>query len=112
MMRARSTAGAQHDAPLPAPLFTSFEQYKPLERVLDTFEQTFRPLLEANNIQWLAMDAETRKQVVFQVFKQIPVLWIWDNIEPVNGFPASRRNNANSKPSCTLWARRPGPNSC
>jgi hypothetical protein len=73
-------------------LFTSFEQYKPLERVLDTFEQTFRPLLEANNIQWLAMDAETRKQVVFQVFKQIPVLWIWDNIEPVNGFPAGSQS--------------------
>lgn len=73
-------------------LFTSFEQYKPLERVLDTFEQTFRPLLEANNIHWLAMDAETRKQVVFQVFKQIPVLWIWDNIEPVNGFPAGSQS--------------------
>ena len=49
-------------------------------------------MLEANNIQWLAMDAETRKQVVFQVFKQIPVLWIWDNIEPINGFPAGSQS--------------------
>lgn len=73
-------------------LYSKFETYLPLERVLDTVEQVFRQLLEANNIQWLAMETEQRKQITFQILKQIPVLWIWDNIEPVNGFPAGTQS--------------------
>lgn len=68
-------------------LFTSFEQYKPLERVLDTIGQVFGPTLEASGIQWLALSDEERLNVTAQVLKQIPVLWIWDNVEPINGFP-------------------------
>lgn len=69
-------------------LFTSFEQYKPLERVLDTIEQVFGETFENSGIQWLALSDEERLNVTMQVLKQIPVLWIWDNVEPVNGFPA------------------------
>ena len=69
-------------------LFTSFEQYKPLERVLDTIGQVFGPTLENSGIQWLALSHEERLNVTAQVLKQIPVLWIWDNVEPINGFPA------------------------
>src|SRR4030095_8166139 len=29
----------------------------------------------------------TRRQVALQVLGQVPVLWIWDNVEPVAGFP-------------------------
>jgi tetratricopeptide (TPR) repeat protein len=69
-------------------LFTSFERYKPLERVLDTIGQVFGPTLENSGIQWLALSDEERLNVTTQVLKQIPVLWIWDNVEPVSGFPA------------------------
>ncbi len=79
----RDTGGL--DGPV---LFTSFEQYKPLPRVLDMVEQTFRPIFEQNNIQWLAMSDEDRLNITLQIFKKIPVLWIWDNIEPINGFPS------------------------
>ena len=68
-------------------LFTSFEQYKPLAQVLSAVEETYRSVLEQNNIQWLAMDEEQRLNLTFQIFKQIPPLWIWDNVEPINGFP-------------------------
>jgi tetratricopeptide (TPR) repeat protein len=69
-------------------LFTSFEQYKPLSRVLDQIGDTFGGLLEQAGIHWLTLDDENRRNVALQVLKQISVLWIWDNVEPVAGFPA------------------------
>ena len=45
-------------------------------------------LLEANGIHWQAItDPGVRRDVALQVLAQVPVLWIWDNIEPVTGFP-------------------------
>jgi tetratricopeptide (TPR) repeat protein len=69
-------------------LFTSFEQYKPLARVLDQIERMFGPALEAASVNWLALPDDARRQVALQVMQQVPVLWIWDNVEPVAGFPA------------------------
>ena len=69
-------------------LFTSFEQYKPLARVLDQIGLVFGPALEAAGVNWLALPDDARRQVALQVMKQTPVLWIWDNVEPVAGFPA------------------------
>lgn len=74
-------------------LFTSFEQYKPeqyrlLTRVLDEIERVFGKSLEQTGVHWLASDDAKRRDVALQVLKQIPVLWIWDNVEPVAGFPA------------------------
>ncbi len=69
-------------------LFTSFELYRPLPRVLDKFGQVFGAMLEQSGINWLALDDADRRSVALQVFQQIPVLWIWDNVEPVSGFPA------------------------
>jgi len=68
-------------------LFTSFEQYKPLARVLDGFGNVFQDALEKAGIQWLALDDAERPSVALQVMQQVPVLWIWDNVEPVAGFP-------------------------
>ena len=69
-------------------LFTSFEQYKPLARVLDQIGLVFGPALEAVGVNWLALPDDARRQVALQLMKQIPALWIWDNVEPVAGFPA------------------------
>jgi hypothetical protein len=69
-------------------LFTSFEQYKPLARVLDKFGQVFGPTLEQQaGINWLARSDDERREIALQVMGQVPVLWIWDNVEPVAGFP-------------------------
>ncbi|MGQ0605094.1 MAG: CHAT domain-containing protein [Anaerolineales bacterium] len=69
-------------------LFTSFESHKPLVKVLDTIEQVFGEALERTGIHWLALSDVQRREVALQVLSQIPVLWIWDNVEPVAGFPA------------------------
>jgi hypothetical protein len=69
-------------------LFTTFERYLPLPRVLDRIGQVFGPVLEQSGVHWLALDDSERLQVALQVLAQVPVLWIWDNVEPVTGFPA------------------------
>src|SRR5262249_38871808 len=69
-------------------LFTSFEQYTPLARVLDQIGQVFGGLLEQNGVHWLALEEDQRLDIALQVLKQIPVLWIWDTVEPIAGFPA------------------------
>jgi tetratricopeptide (TPR) repeat protein len=73
-------------------LFTTFEHYLPLPRVLDRIGQVFGSALEGAGVHWLALDDATRRQVALQVLAQIPVLWIWDNVEPVAGFPAGRES--------------------
>jgi tetratricopeptide (TPR) repeat protein len=69
-------------------LFTSFEQYLPLPRVLDRLGEVFGAMLEQAGVNWLALDDARRRKVALQVLAQIPVLWIWDNVEPIAGFPA------------------------
>jgi tetratricopeptide (TPR) repeat protein len=69
-------------------LFTSFEQHQPLARVLDRIGEVFGPALERAGFDWLARNDAERRQQAVEVLKQVPVLWIWDNVEPVAGFPA------------------------
>jgi len=59
-------------------LFTSFEQYKTLPRVLDTLGQIFegKCLSRAASIGWHSTDPQ-RAKVALQLLKQIPMLWIW-----------------------------------
>ena len=75
--------------PQPIVLFTSFESHTDLTDVLNQIGQMFAPLLQANGIEWQALnDNAARRSLVLQILQQIPVLWIWDNVEPVAGFPA------------------------
>jgi tetratricopeptide (TPR) repeat protein len=70
-------------------LFTSFERHLPLARVLDKIGEVFGAELEAAEIAWDAIiDPVKRRALALQVLQQIPVLWIWDNVEPITGFPA------------------------
>ena len=73
----------------PAVLLTSFETHTDLTDVLNQIGQLFAPALQASGIEWHALnDNAVRSRLILQVLRQIPVLWIWDNVEPVAGFPA------------------------
>ena len=74
-------------------LFTSFERYLPLPRVLDTIERVFGSKLEQAGVHWLTLDDEKRCEVALRIFKQKSILWIWDNVEPVAGFPAGTESD-------------------
>ncbi|WP_144022848.1 CHAT domain-containing protein [Asanoa hainanensis] len=69
-------------------LFSSLEQRTPLVALLNQFGAVFDSALEDSGIQWLSLSDDERRDVALQVLAQIPVLWIWDNVEPVAGFPA------------------------
>ncbi len=70
-------------------IWSSFEQHLPLERLLNAAGDRFSELLEASDIPWQAITATgQRREVILQVLAQVPVLWVWDNVEPVTGFPA------------------------
>lgn len=75
--------------PQPVVLLTSFEQPTDLAAALHQVGQRFNALLQANGIDWHALNEQpARRDLVLQILRQFPVLWIWDNVEPVAGFPA------------------------
>ncbi|HEY1345916.1 MAG TPA: tetratricopeptide repeat protein [Streptosporangiaceae bacterium] len=84
------TGGLDHpDWGSGAVLWSSFEHHLTADRVIGAAGDYFSGLLEANGIAWAALtDRGQRWNLVMQLLEQIPVLWIWDNVEPVNGFPA------------------------
>ena len=69
-------------------LFDSFERFLTLPRLLDRVGERFGPMLEQQGIQWLALDDARRRAQALDILNRLPVLWIWDNVEPVAGFPA------------------------
>jgi len=69
-------------------LFASFEHHLALTRLLDQVGDRFGPALERSGVQWATLGEADRRDVALQVLAQVPVLWVWDNIEPVAGFPA------------------------
>ena len=85
----RATGGLDHPGFGAGPvLWSSFEHYLPLDRLLDTVGDCFAGPLEASGIHWQAItDPAQRRDVVLQVLAQVPVMWVWDNTEPVTGFP-------------------------
>jgi CHAT domain len=71
-----------------AVLWSSFEYHLTADRVIGMAGDFFAPLLEDSGIAWAVVtDPGQRRDIVLQVLAQLPVLWVWDNIEPVTGFP-------------------------
>lgn len=74
--------------PRPKVLFTSFESHTDLADMLNQIGQPFAQMLQASGIEWYALtDPAERRKIVLQLLRQIAVLWIWDNVELVAGFP-------------------------
>jgi hypothetical protein len=70
-------------------LFTTFEQRKSLSQVLDQLGLLFNAALQKSGIDWQTLtDLAEKRDLTLQILRQVPVLWIWDNVEPIAGFPA------------------------
>jgi hypothetical protein len=84
----RATGGVQGPV-----LFSSFEHQLPLERLLDKLGEAFPGLRSRDGREWAAIaELPARRDVALQVMAQVPMLWVWDNVEPVAGFPAGSRS--------------------
>ena len=69
-------------------LWSSFEHHLTADRAIGMAGDHFAGVLEANGIAWSAVtDPAERRDIVLQILAQVPALWVWDNIEPVAGFP-------------------------
>jgi hypothetical protein len=72
----------------PIVLFSNFEQHLDLASLLNQVATAFRHKLEAENIHWHAVnESDKRTDIVKRLLRKIPVLWIWNNVETVAGFP-------------------------
>ena len=69
-------------------LFTSFTRHLPLARLMDQIGDQFGPSLAQVGVDWATLDDEQRRKLALDVLGQVKVLWVWDNVEPVAGFPA------------------------
>ncbi len=78
--------------------FTSFEHRKTLTEALnETIGRAFNDALEQSGVHWLALTDEHRRAVALQVMQQVPMLWIWDNVEPIAGFPTGTESKWNER---------------
>ena len=68
--------------------FFKFEQYLPLSQVCDRVGEAFNPAIRQQlGWEWHLLKAEQRRRLAVDILKQVPCLLIWDNFEPVRGFP-------------------------
>ena len=73
--------------------FFKFEHYLPIAHVCDRMGQVFNAVIRQQLGQdWHLLKAEQRLQVVLSILKQVPCLMIWDNFEPVGGFPKGTKS--------------------
>jgi len=72
----------------PFVFLASFESHTDLDDLLNQIGQPFAPLLDTRGTHWNALN-DTAKRIteVRKLFREFPVLWIWDNVESVAGFP-------------------------
>ncbi len=69
--------------------FFRFERYLPLSQVCDKVGIAFNQIIKQQiGGDWHLLDAAQRQQVALTVLKQIKCFIIWDNFEPVAGFPS------------------------
>ncbi|MCH8047893.1 MAG: CHAT domain-containing protein, partial [Planctomycetes bacterium] len=81
--------------PQPVVVLTSFQHPVTLDEALNGLvevrseqEQPLLSLLASQGKDWLTMNKPGQKRSeAVKLLRQIPVLWIWDNVEPVAGFP-------------------------
>ncbi|RJO65132.1 MAG: CHAT domain-containing protein [Myxococcales bacterium] len=77
----------------PFVFLASFESQTDLNDLLNQIGQPFAPFLETQGIHWSAInDPAQRRQLVLQLLRVVPILWIWDNVEPVAGFPEGTKS--------------------
>lgn len=88
--RWRAETGAL-DGPI---FFSRFEHYLPLAQVCDRVGQVFGAVISQQlNVEWHLLKADQRRQVALSVLRQVPCMLIWDNFEPVAGFPAGTESS-------------------
>ena len=68
--------------------FFRFEHYLPLPQMCDRVGQVFNEVVRRDlGKDWHLLNEDERRKVALMILRQFPCLMIWDNFEPVHGFP-------------------------
>ncbi len=68
--------------------FSTFESYTTLAHVCEQIGAVFREVIKKESgLEWHLLDSPQRRQLAVSILRQVPCLMIWDNFEPVAGFP-------------------------
>ena len=70
-----------------AALFTSFAHHLPLAQLLEQVRNLFSETLARFGAEWGALTERDRHDWALRVLANEPVVWVWDNVESVAGFP-------------------------
>jgi len=72
----------------PLVFLASFEGHTDLNDLLQQIGQPLARFLVSPTVDWTSVnDPAERLAVVKRTLRTFPILWIWDNVEPVAGFP-------------------------
>jgi tetratricopeptide (TPR) repeat protein len=70
--------------------FFSFDRHLSLPTVVDQIGRVFEQIVKRDlNTTWELLNADQRQRVVADMLRRLPCILIWDNFEPVAGFPSS-----------------------
>ncbi len=73
-------------------LWSNFEQHTSLMQVLDRLGLRFNQDLQQSGHDWRTItDPAQKRDLALQILRQVPVLWVWDNVESVAGFPRNEQ---------------------
>lgn len=74
-------------------LWSSFEHHRTADQAIGMVGDHFAQVLRRWGIDWAAIaDPAQRRSIVLEILTEIPVLWVWDNVEQITGFPAGARS--------------------
>jgi tetratricopeptide (TPR) repeat protein len=76
-----------------APIFSSFSSYRSLDQLLsEVVLPTYQQRLTNHGILWDTLGELERVHAALGILSGRRVLWIWDNVEEVAGFPSGTRS--------------------
>lgn len=70
-----------------APIFSSFANRNTMPMLVDQFGDACRHLLEISPTSWGMLGVTEKQRIVLKLLRHQEILWIWDNVESIGGFP-------------------------
>lgn len=68
-------------------MWSTFDRPLILSSLLDQLADFFAPTLAASGVVWGALSDRSRRAYALELLRNLRLLWVWDNVELIAGFP-------------------------